>query len=54
MKKKRRYSTDGVYLALGIGSVTMFFPFVWMIMTSSNTNAELLQLLPTTLPAQLT
>lgn len=52
MKKKRRYSTAGVYLALGIGSVIMIFPFVWMILTAFKTNAEVLQIPPTILPAQ--
>lgn len=51
MKKSKRYSTAGVYIALGIGSVLMIFPFIWMLLTAFKTNAEVLQIPPTILPS---
>ncbi|HIY02151.1 MAG TPA: carbohydrate ABC transporter permease [Candidatus Blautia faecipullorum] len=51
MKKSKKYSTAGVYIALGIGSVLMIFPFIWMLLTAFKTNAEVLQIPPTILPS---
>lgn len=42
------------YGALIIGSVVMVFPFVWMILTSSKTVSESMQVPPSILPKQLT
>ena len=39
------------YAALIIGSVIMIFPFVWMLLTAFKTNAEVMQIPPTILPA---
>ena len=51
MKKSKRHSTAGIYIALGIGSVIMIFPFIWMILTAFKTNAEVPQIPPTILPS---
>lgn len=40
------------YLALVIGSVLMIFPFLWMLLTSFNTQAESMAIPPQLLPAQ--
>ena len=41
------------YTALILGSVIMIFPFVWMILTSSKTVSESMQIPPTIFPSQL-
>ena len=41
------------YLALILGSIVMIFPFVWMILTSSKTVSESMQIPPTIFPAQI-
>ncbi len=51
MKQKKNISTLLVYIALILGSVIMIFPFVWMILTSFKTNAEVMQIPPTILPS---
>lgn len=51
MKQKRNISTLFVYIALILGSVIMIFPFVWMLLTSFKTNAEVMQIPPTILPS---
>lgn len=51
MKQKKNISTILIYIALIIGSVIMIFPFVWMLLTSFKTNAEVMQIPPTILPA---
>ena len=40
------------YAALVFGSIIMIFPFVWMILTSSKTVSESIQIPPTILPQQ--
>ena len=44
-------SVGMTYAALTIGSVIMIFPFVWMLLTAFKTNAEVMQIPPTILPA---
>ncbi|MEZ3508055.1 MAG: carbohydrate ABC transporter permease [Lachnospiraceae bacterium] len=51
MKKNRGMSVGMTYAALTIGSVIMIFPFVWMLLTAFKTNAEVMQIPPTILPA---
>lgn len=51
MKQKKNMTTLLTYIALIIGSVIMIFPFVWMLLTSFKTNAEVMQIPPTILPA---
>ncbi len=51
MKQKKNVTTIFVYIALIIGSIVMVFPFVWMLLTSFKTNAEVMQIPPTILPA---
>lgn len=51
MKQKKNISTLLVYIALILGSVVMIFPFVWMLLTSFKTNAEVMQIPPTILPS---
>lgn len=52
MKQKKNMTTLLTYLALIIGSIIMIFPFVWMLLTSFKTNAEVMQIPPTILPAE--
>lgn len=52
MKRQRKYAAWGVYTALGIGSIIMIFPFIWMFLTAFKTNAEVLRIPPTILPSQ--
>ena len=40
------------YFFLILGAVIMIFPFVWMILTSSKTVPESMQIPPTIFPAQ--
>ena len=51
MRQKKNATTLLTYIALMIGSVIMIFPFVWMLLTSFKTNAEVMQIPPTILPA---
>lgn len=51
MKQKKNATTLFIYIALIIGSIVMIFPFVWMLLTSFKTNAEVMQIPPTILPA---
>ena len=51
MRQKKNATTLLTYIALLIGSVIMIFPFVWMLLTSFKTNAEVMQIPPTILPA---
>ena len=51
MRQKKNATTLLTYIALLIGSVIMIFPFVWMLLTSFKTNAEVMQIPPTSLPA---
>lgn len=50
MKQKKNITTILTYIALIIGSIIMIFPFVWMLLTSFKTNAEVMQIPPTILP----
>jgi multiple sugar transport system permease protein len=57
-KKKSKSSSKRTvqivtYGALIIGAIIMIFPFVWMILTSSKTVSESMQVPPTILPAKL-
>ena len=51
MEKNRRWSIILTYVALIIGAVIMIFPFIWMLLTAFKTNAEVMQIPPTILPA---
>lgn len=53
MKNSKRITKIITYAALIIGSVIMIFPFVWMILTSSKTVAESMQIPPTIFPKHL-
>ena len=52
---KRSYAVSKffTYFFLILGAVIMIFPFVWMILTSSKTVPESMQIPPTILPAQI-
>lgn len=52
MKQKKNTTTALTYIALIIGSIIMVFPFVWMLLTSFKTNAEVMQIPPTILPSK--
>lgn len=52
MKKKKNMTSVIMYIALGIGSLIMIFPFVWMLLTAFKTNAEVMKIPPTILPSQ--
>lgn len=52
MKKKKGMTTFLTYAALTIGAVIMVFPFIWMLLTAFKTNAEVMQIPPTILPAE--
>ncbi len=53
MEGSKRISTVITYAALILGSVIMIFPFVWMILTSSKTVSESMQIPPTIFPSRL-
>ncbi len=53
MKNSKRIGKIITYAALIIGSIIMVFPFVWMILTSSKTVAESMQIPPTIFPKHL-
>ncbi len=53
MESSRKISTIITYTALILGSVIMIFPFVWMILTSSKTVSESMQIPPTIFPSHL-
>ena len=53
MGQSKRTSTFLTYFFLILGSVVMIFPFVWMLLTSSKTVSESMQIPPTIFPAQL-
>ena len=52
LSTNRKLSTALVYAALIAGSITMIFPFVWMLLTSFKTQAESMAIPPQILPAQ--
>lgn len=53
MENSKRTGKIITYAALVIGSVIMIFPFVWMILTSSKTVSESMQIPPTILPSRI-
>ncbi len=53
MNKLRRHSNILVYIVLGIGAISMIFPFFWMMSTSLKTPYEAVQFPPTMLPSQI-
>lgn len=52
LNSSRKLSTALVYAALIAGSITMIFPFAWMLLTSFKTQAESMAIPPQILPAQ--
>ena len=52
LSSSRKVSTALVYAALIAGSITMIFPFVWMLLTSFKTQAESMAIPPQIFPAQ--
>lgn len=52
MKSQKTLTTVLTYLALILGSITMIFPFVWMLLTSFKTQAESMAIPPQILPSQ--
>ena len=52
LSSSRKASTALVYAALIAGSITMIFPFVWMLLTSFKTQAESMAIPPQIFPAQ--
>lgn len=52
MQKKIKLGNVPIYIALGIGAITMLFPFVWMILTAFKTNAEAMQIPPVIFPSE--
>ena len=52
LSTNRKLSTALVYAALIAGSITMIFPFVWMLLTSFKTQAESMAIPPQIFPAQ--
>ena len=52
LNSSRKLSTALVYAALIAGSITMIFPFVWMLLTSFKTQAESMAIPPQIFPAQ--
>ena len=53
MKSSNKTAKFVTYFFLILGSVIMIFPFVWMILTSSKTVPESMQIPPTIFPAKL-
>ena len=52
LNSSRKLSTALIYAALIAGSITMIFPFAWMLLTSFKTQAESMAIPPQILPAQ--
>lgn len=53
MENSKRTTMVIIYAALILGSILMIFPFVWMILTSSKTVSESMQIPPTIFPSRL-
>lgn len=51
MKASKNISTIVTYTALVLGSVTMIFPFLWMLLTSFKTQSEAMAIPPKILPS---
>lgn len=54
IRGQRKLKISLVYLFLALSSIFVFFPFVWMILTSLKTNPEALRIPPTWVPQKLT
>ena len=54
MGQSKKIVTTVTYAALILGSLVMIFPFLWMILTSSKTVPESMQIPPTIFQAQIT
>ncbi len=52
LERSKKITTVLTYAVLILGAVIMIFPFVWMILTSSKTVPESMQIPPTIFPAQ--
>ena len=52
LERSKKVTTFLTYLALIVGAIIMIFPFVWMILTSSKSVPESMQIPPTFFPAQ--
>ncbi|MET7997974.1 carbohydrate ABC transporter permease, partial [Amycolatopsis sp. NPDC005232] len=52
-KRRRRQSHALIHLVLGVGGLIMAFPFLWQIVMSLSTNAEVQSVTPTFWPAHL-
>ena len=52
LSSERKLSTALVYAALIAGSITMIFPFAWMLLTRFKTQAESMAIPPQIFPAQ--
>ena len=52
LERSKKVTTFLTYLALVVGAIIMIFPFVWMILTSSKSVPESMQIPPTFFPAQ--
>lgn len=53
MESSKKVNTFITYAALILGSIIMIFPFVWMILTSSKTISDSMQIPPTIFPRQI-
>ena len=52
LNSSRKLSTALIYAALIAGSITMIFPFAWMLLTSFKTQAESMAIPPQIFPAR--
>ena len=52
LKTRKNVVTFFTYLVLILGSISMIFPFVWMVLTSFKTQAESMAIPPQILPSQ--
>ncbi len=53
LERSRKINTFITYAVLILGAVIMIFPFAWMILTSSKTVPESMQIPPTIFPAHI-
>lgn len=51
LKTRKNVVTFFTYLVLILGSISMIFPFVWMVLTSFKTQAESMAIPPQILPS---
>ena len=54
LERNQKLRTAGTYLFFIIGSIVMIFPFIWMLLTSSKTVPESMQIPPTIFPENFT